>query len=60
MSKCINRLMRTDKEFRRIVNFVRAKYIMDGRKPPTSAAITRMIAKKIDKEDLLRDVFIKF
>lgn len=54
------RHMRTSKEFRDIVNFVRAKYILAGRKPPTMTKITTIIAKKINKEDLLNDAFIKF
>lgn len=58
MAKQITRLMRTSPEFRKIVNFVRAKYILAGKVPPTNSQITRMIAKKINQEELLRDEFI--
>lgn len=55
-----SRLMRVDPEFSRIVNFVRAKYIMEGKKPPSATNITKVLAKGMNKEELLKDVFIKF
>jgi len=60
MARKINTLIRSSSELRQIVNYIKAKHIMEGKKPPTTADITKMIAKKIDKEELLRDVFIKF
>lgn len=56
----INRQVRISKEFRDLINFIRAKYIIEGKRPPNNSQITKMIAKKINKEDLLQDVFIKF
>ena len=52
--------IRTSKEFNDIINFIRAKCIMEGRKVPSKARITQVIAKKINKEELLRNDFIRF
>jgi len=54
------KIMRTSKEFQTIVNYIRARYIMEGKTPPSITHITRVIAKKINKEDLLRNEFIRF
>jgi len=51
---------RISKEMQDIINYIRAKYILNGKKPPSVASITRMIAKKINKEELLRNEFIHF
>jgi len=53
-------LLRPSKEFNDIINFIRAKCILEGRIPPSKASITRVIAKKINKEELLRNEFIRF
>ena len=55
----VNQLMRTDRDFRELVNFIKAKFIMAGKKVPSNAKITKMIARNINKEDLLRNEFIK-
>ena len=55
-----NKAIRSSAEFRKIVNYIRAKYIMEGKSPPSTAKITKIIAKKINKEDLLRNEFIRF
>ena len=53
-------MLRPSKELRDIINFIRAKCILEGRKPPSAARITKAIAKKINKEELLRNEFIRF
>lgn len=52
--------MRVSPEMRKLVNQIRAKYLLEGRNPPSITKITEMIAKKINKEELLRNEFIKF
>ncbi len=52
--------IRPSKELRDIINFIRAKCILEGKKPPSAARITQIIAKKINKEELLRNEFIRF
>lgn len=56
----INRAIRSSKEFRDLINHVRAQYILAGKRPPTTANITKIIAKNMNKEELLRNVIIKF
>ncbi len=46
--------IRTDPEFKKILDYVRAKYIMEGKKPPSYKQLTRVIANKTNKEELLR------
>ncbi len=53
-------MLRPSKEFNDIINFIRAKCILEGRIPPSKAKITQIIAKKINKEELLRNEFIRF
>ena len=53
-----NRPIRSSPELQKIINYVKAMYIMNGKKPPTSAEITKNIARKIRKEDLLENEFI--
>ena len=55
-----SRPTRVSKELMEIINFVRAKYIMEGKPAPRIAYITRVIAKRIDKEDILHDMLIRF
>ena len=56
----ISKPIRCSPELREIINFIRAKHIMAGHPPPRTSTITKIIAKKIDKEELLRNEFIKF
>ena len=51
--------IRCSKEMKTIINFVRAKYILAGKKPPGISTITKIIAKKINKEELLENEFIR-
>jgi len=59
MARKIN-VIRPSKEMMYIINFIRAKYIMDGKVPPSIAKITMVIAKKNDKEELFNDCIIRF
>jgi len=52
--------IRPSKEFRDIINFVRAKYILAGKVPPSIPQITKRIAKKINKEELYTNDFVRF
>ncbi len=52
--------MRVDKKFQEIVNYVIAQHLLLNKRPPSRRKITEIIARKIKKEDLLYDEFIKF
>ena len=54
------RVIRSSVEFSDVINFVRARAIMEGKPIPRVSDITRVISKRINKEELLRDVFIQF
>lgn len=60
MARKVNAPIRIHGDLREILNFIRVKYIMEGKKPPSMTSITKVMAKKINKEELLEDVFIKF
>ena len=50
---------RVDKELLKIINFIRIEYLKRNKKPPTNAQITKIIAKRIKKEEILKDEFIR-
>ena len=52
--------IRVSKEMHMLINKIRAKYLLEGKRPPSIPKITEMIAKKINYEELLRNEFIKF
>jgi len=52
-------LIRAHQDFKKIVNMVRAKYILEGKTPPTTAKITKIIANDIDAEKLFGREFIR-
>lgn len=52
--------IRCDREFKRLLDEVRAKYVRDGKRPPSMEVLTKKIAEKIKKEDILFDEFIPF
>jgi len=52
--------IRSSKEMMDIINFIRAQHMLMGRKPPSITAVTRIMAKKMNKEELLRNEFIRF
>lgn len=44
--------IRVSSEFMRVIQMVRAEYLIKGQKPPTTEQITRKIASIIKKDDL--------
>jgi len=44
------------KEFDNLINFIRAKCLIDGKKPPSKTKITRLVANEINKERLWLNV----
>ena len=52
--------MRADREFSKLIRFIKGRCLLAGKKPPSTASITKVIARRTDREDLLKDVFIKF
>jgi len=52
-------VIQPSKEFEDIINFIRAKCLLAGKKPPSKQKITKYIANNIDKERLWHNVFIK-
>lgn len=55
----INGPIRCSRELKEIINFIRAKYILNGKTPPKISRITKIIARKINREELLQDVLIE-
>jgi len=53
-------LIRSSKAFKRLVRELQAKYILAGKRPPTFAKATEIIAKKYMDKRLLDEEFIKF
>jgi len=60
MGKNRSEILRSSKEFKDLVNMIKAKYIMAGKKPPTTSKITSVIARNVEKSDMLKNEFIKF
>lgn len=52
--------IRPSRELVEIINFIRAKYYLAGKKPPSITSITKIIAKQINKEKLWQNEFIRF
>lgn len=52
--------VRCDREFKLILDGVRAEFIKRGKKPPSMEVMTKRVAEKIKKEDLLFGEFISF
>ena len=52
-----NKQIRTSKELLDIINFIRARCILQGKETPTITEITIAIAKEIDKERLWQNEF---
>jgi len=52
--------MRVSPEMKQLINNIRAKYLLEGMRPPSITKITEMIAKGVDKDELLRKEFIRF
>ena len=51
--------IRSSKQLKEVIDFIKAKHVLAGRNPPTTADITEKIANKINKEEFLYDDFIK-
>lgn len=49
--------IRPSKEFRELINWIKAKCITNHGKNPSITKITQVIAKKINKEKLFQDEF---
>jgi len=60
MARKVTVPIRPSREFKEIINFIRAKYIIEGKKPPSVASITKVIATKVNKEEIFNDCFIRF
>jgi len=41
------------------INYIKAKYVLNGQKPPTVKDITRLMANKWDKEELYHEFYLK-
>ena len=55
------KIVRIANEFDKdIINFIRIKYIMEGRKPPGAARITKVIATNEKIKEAIYDLLIKF
>lgn len=52
--------IRCAKELKKIIDTIRAKYILAGKTPPSITKITKIIAKRIKIEELLEDEIIRF
>lgn len=53
-------LIRADPEMIKIINFIQIHYMKEGKVKPSAKIITNRIAKMINKEELLRNEFIRF
>lgn len=53
-------LMRSSKEFKELVRAIQIEYLKNGKKAPSTRQITKKIAEKVNREDLLYDRFIRF
>jgi sulfur relay (sulfurtransferase) DsrC/TusE family protein len=54
-----NRL-RVDKSMLKIIRMIQAKYLLQGKTPPSTRRITEMMAKEISEDKVLKKIFIKF
>jgi len=52
--------MRVSPEFRKLINQIRASYLLKGKTPPSISKITEMIAKNTNREEMLKNEFIRF
>lgn len=52
--------IRAAREMSALINFIKGRYLISGRKPPSTTKITKVMVDCLDREELLRNVFIKF
>ena len=50
---------RISKDMVKIINYVRTEHMKRGKTPPSARKITQMMAKRIKKEELLYEEFIR-
>ena len=60
VAKSNSERIRCSREFKTFIREAQLDYIRKGKKPPTDAEMTKMISKKIKKEDIMYDGFIQF
>lgn len=53
-------LIRASKKLRKLIDDIRIEFMKKGLTPPSRAKITEIIAKKLRKEDILYDKFLRF
>ena len=49
--------IRTSKELKEIIDYVRAKRLMEGKSVPTISEVTKVIASKISKEEFYKNEY---
>lgn len=54
------RPVRISKEMLLLINFIKAQYLLKGKPCPSTPLITKRIAEKIKKEDMIKEDFIRF
>lgn len=52
--------VRIDSDMIKIIRMIQAKYLLQGKTPPSTRSITKIMAKEIDEDNILKKVFIKF
>lgn len=52
--------VRCAKEFKALLAEVKLEFIRKGLRVPTNQELTKLVTKKLKKEDILYDDFIKF
>lgn len=60
MVKSNSERIRCSKEFKALLREAQLDFIKNGKKPPSDTELTRLIADKMKKEDILYDGFIPF
>ena len=53
-------MIRCSEEFKRLISSVQIEFIKEGKKAPSAKKLTKLIATKIKKSDILYDEFIRF
>jgi len=51
--------IRASPSFIDTINFIKVKYRMSGKKPPTTRRITEIMANKINKEELYHEFYLR-
>jgi len=56
----VDNRIRSSKELKKLIAEIQIEFIKANRKPPSASKITKVIAGKVKKEDILFDKFIRF